>query len=349
MINTIFGGRNPAKEGPVFVAEISANHAQSLDRAIELIHVARDIGADAVKLQTYSASEMTVRSSSPDFIVTDWSPDWDGKSMYELYDAAHTPREWHSTLFKESESAGIVCFSSPFSPTGVDFLQDLGCPAYKIASFENNDVELLEAVGSTGKPVVISTGASDLPEIFRAIEIIRSCDAGEVVLLHCTSAYPAPHDELNLNAMHTLASASGCPVGFSDHSEGIGAAVAAATLGAFMIEKHLTLEDDEITADSHFSLRPDEFQSMIVESKRAVQSLGGTQIVVSQSELGNRKEKRSLFFRSDLPEGTVLDRAHVVSLRPRTGLEPIDLSWVEGRPLKSAVGAGEPVTANLFG
>lgn len=333
----------------IFVAEISANHGQSKDRAMRLVESAKMAGADAIKLQTYTADSMTLNSEDEAFRVRDWTNEWNGQTSFNLYEEGHTPWNWHSEIFEYARHLGLGAFSSPFSAESVGFLEKIDCPIYKIASYENNDLSLISAAAETGKPVIISTGASSLGEIQAAVQTALSFGAKHVSLLQCTSAYPAPHNESNVRAITHMSNLFGLPVGFSDHTLGIGASLSAALNGAFMIEKHLKTEDETVvTLDSHFSANPVEMENMIKISKEALSALGTTVAGPTESEMPSVAEKRSLYIRTSIKKGQVLELGHISSLRPRLGLEPDQLESVIGRTLKQDVEAGTPISWDLF-
>lgn len=338
-----------APDTVIFVAEISANHGQSKERAMRLVEAAKTAGADAIKLQTYTADSMTLNSEDVAFRVSDWTKEWNGQTSFSLYEKGHTPWNWHSEIFEYAKHLGLGAFSSPFSAESVGFLEKIDCPIYKIASYENNDLSLISAAAETGKPVIISTGASSLAEIQAAVQTALSSGAKHVSLLQCTSAYPAPHNESNVRAIPHMSSLFGLPVGFSDHTLGIGASLSAALNGAFMIEKHLKTEDETVvTLDSHFSANRVEMENMIKITKDALSALGSPVAGPTESEMPSVREKRSLYIRTSIKKGQVLGMGHISSLRPRLGLEPNQLESVIGRTLKQDVEAGTPISWDLF-
>jgi N-acetylneuraminate synthase len=326
---------------------MSGNHNGSIERALNIVTEAKRAGADAVKLQTYTAETMTLDVDHPRFRVGGSNP-WSGDHLYELYQKASTPWEWHKDIFDCGRSVGITIFSSPFDATAVELLERLGAPAYKIASFEVVDLELIRLCASTGKPLVISTGMATLPEIADAVGAAQDGGATEIVLLKCTSAYPAPPEEMNLKTIPHLAQAFDVAVGLSDHSMGIGAAVAAIALGATVIEKHFTLARSDGGVDSTFSLEPAELAMLVSETRTARAALGAVTYAPEGLESSFRKYRRSLFFVRDIAAGTVVTSQDVRALRPGDGLPPKFLSSVIGRSLRADVTRGTPVSWEAF-
>ena len=259
---------------PYLIAEMSGNHNQSLERALAIVDAAADAGADAIKLQTYTADTMTLDVHSSEFVIEDKQSLWAGRQLYELYQEAHTPWEWHKPIMERAASRGLHCFSTPFDATAVDFLESLEVPAYKIASFECTDLPLIRKVAKTGKPMIISTGMANAAEIDEAVRAAREAGCEHLVLLKCTSTYPATPENTNIRTIPNLRETFGCEVGLSDHTMGIGAAVASVAMGAAMIEKHFTLRRSDGGVDSAFSLEPEEFRMLRIETERAWQSLG---------------------------------------------------------------------------
>jgi N-acetylneuraminate synthase len=325
------GDRRVGAGSPAYiVAELSGNHNGDLGRAVETIHAAADAGADALKLQTYTADTLTINCNRPDFIVGGTGP-WAGMSLYELYRVAHTPWEWHRQLFEVAESRGLQIFSTPFDVTAVQFLTDLGAPAFKIASFELVDDALLRAIAATGKPVIASTGMSSLEEIAHAVAVLREAGAGELLMLQCTSSYPAPDGAMHLATLERLAEVTECPVGLSDHSLGSTAAVVAVTLGACFIEKHFTMSRADGGVDSHFSLEPAEFRGLVADVRRAEAMRGVATFGPGVSEEGSAVFRRSLYIVEDVRAGAPLTAQNVRSIRPGFGLAPRYLDTVLGR------------------
>ena len=333
---------------PFIIAELSGNHGGSLDFATELVDAAADAGADAVKLQTYTADTMTLDVDADDFRVTDPTSPWADATLYELYDKASTPWEWHLSLFERARSRGLIAFSSPFDATAVDLLEELDVPCYKIASFEIVDLPLIRRVAETGKPLIISTGMATLAEIDQAVRTARECGCTELLLLKCTSTYPAPPEHTNLATIPSMAQAFSCDVGLSDHTLGIGASVAAVALGAVAIEKHLTMRRSDGMVDGSFSLEPEELRSLVVEAYRAWQAVGQVSFGPTDADRVSLKYRRSLYIVNDVEAGQTLDRADVRAIRPGYGLPPGFLEEVIGRRLTRSVTRGTAVSWDLF-
>lgn len=341
-------GRNIGKDQPVYIiAEISANHNQSYDEAVKLIHAAKDAGADAVKLQTYTPDTITIDCKSELFRIGKSSL-WGGRFLYDLYIEAYTPWEWHKGLFEEARRLGIDIFSTAFDPTAVDFLEALSVPVHKIASFEIVDIPLIEKMAATGKPLIISTGMATLGEIEEAVMAARSAGAEEIALLKCTSAYPAPVEEMNLRTIPHLAEAFNVPVGLSDHTLGIEVPVAAACMGACIIEKHFALSRTKAGPDSAFSLEPDEFRSMVQSIRIAQAGLGKVHYGVSPDEAGNRILRKSLFVVADMAAGELFTDKNIKSIRPGYGLHPRHLKDVLGRRATRELTRGTPLREDMI-
>jgi pseudaminic acid synthase len=328
------------------IAELSGNHNRDLGRAIETIHAIAETGADAIKLQTYTADTITMRSTRPEFTVPDGP--WAGRTLHDLYDEAHTPWDWHARLFEEARKSGLHIFSSPFDDTAVELLESLGAPAYKIASFELNDDNLVRRVARTGKPVIASTGMATRAEIAHAVELLREEGASQIVLLKCTSAYPAPDGAMHLSTIPALAASTGCLVGLSDHSLGITAPVVAVSLGACVIEKHVTLDRAAGGVDSHFSLEPAEFAELVLEVRRAEAMMGQPTFGAGLAEEGNVVFRRSLYVVEDVGAGEPFTTRNVRSIRPGFGMAPRFLDVVVGRSARRAVARGTPLTWDLL-
>jgi pseudaminic acid synthase len=337
--NRVVGPSSPA----YLIAELSGNHNGSLDRALATVRAAAASGADAIKLQTYTADTMTIRSSDPMFVVGGEGP-WAGKTLYDLYEEAHTPWEWHLPLFEEARKSGIQIFSTPFDSTAVEFLDSLGVPAYKIASFELTDDGLLAAIARKRKPVIVSTGMANLEEIAHAQLLLYNGGATEVIFLHCTSSYPAPDDSMGLSTIPLLEDVTRCPVGLSDHSLGTTAPVVAVTLGACVIEKHFTLARADGGVDSHFSLEPGEFAAMSKDVRRAEAMRGTPALGVGVAEEGNIVFRRSLFVVRDVKSGDQFTPENVRAIRPGFGLEPRYLPIALKSRARSDIRAGTPLT-----
>ena len=342
------GHREVGPGHPVYVvAELSANHGGSLRRALDLVRVAADAGADAVKLQTYTPDTMTLDLDIDAFVVGGGSV-WDGRRLYDLYAEAQTPWEWHRELAEAATDAHIDWFSTPFDPSAVEFLAGLDSPAYKIASFEIVDLDLVAAAASHGRPLVISTGMATAGEIDDAVRTARDAGAGGVVVLHCSSAYPAPFVDLDLRTIPDMAERWDAPVGFSDHTMGSVAAVAAVALGACFLEKHLTLERSDGGPDAAFSCEPAEFADYVRDVRGAESALGGVRYGPSHDEAASLRLRRSLWFVSDLPAGEIVGPDAVRALRPGDGLAPRHRSEVVGRRTSRAVTTGTPVSWDLL-
>ncbi len=318
---------------PFVVAELSGNHNGSMSRALSLIDAAYEAGADAVKLQTYKPSTMTLDSRGDGFLIEDESSSWRGSTLYELYEKAHTPWEWHDELFAHIRRKGMIAFSSPFDESSVSFLESLNCPIYKIASFEITDLPLIECVSSTGKPMILSTGMASLPEIQEALDVIRSTGNNPVVLLKCTSTYPASPANTNLRTMQDLMRWTSELVGLSDHSMGSAVAVAAAAMGAVVIEKHLTLSRQDGGVDAAFSMEPEEFKILVSDVKVAHDAIGEVRYGGTLDEQKNKAYRRSIYFSRDLPTGHVLSQEDIVIVRPGLGLEPKYRDAILGKKL----------------
>lgn len=342
-------GRKIGTGHPVYiVAEISANHNQKFDQAVELIKAAKEAGVDAVKLQTYTPDTLTIESDGPEFCIGGGTS-WDGKTLYNLYTEAYTPWEWQSKLKEVAVELGLDFFSTAFDPTAVDFLEEIGVPVHKIASFEIVDIPLIEKMARTGKPLIISTGMAALGEIEEAVRAARNAGAPQIALLKCTSAYPSPPEEMNLRTIPHLAESFGVPVGLSDHTLGIAVPVAAVALGACIVEKHFTLSRNMPGPDSAFSLEPREFKAMVEAIRTAEKALGEVHYGVSEREAANRVFRRSLFVVKDMKTGEVFTAENIRSIRPGHGLHPRHLKDVRGRRATRDIPAGTPLTWNMVG
>lgn len=327
---------------PYVIAELSANHNGSLEQALRIIDAAVDAGADAVKIQTYRPDTITLESDAPEFRISDGL--WAGRTLYDLYQWAHTPWEWHEALFAHARRRGITLFSSPFDPTAVDLLDGLGAPAFKIASFEAVDLPLIRYVASKGKPMIISTGMADLEEIGEAVAAAHAGGCRELALLHCVSGYPAPPEDYKLKTLPDMAARFGVPVGLSDHTLDNTTAVASVALGAVIIEKHMTLDRKGGGPDDSFSLEPAEFAALCKGARTAWSALGRVDYGRKSSEIGNVKFRRSLYFVKDMAAGEVITPDAVRSVRPGYGLLPRYLDEVIGSVTSSPVAANTPVS-----
>lgn len=337
----IAGRKIGRDHSPYIVAELSGNHNGDIGRALALVDAAADTGADAIKIQSYTPETITVRSNRPEFTIS--AGPWAGRTLHDLYAEAHTPFAWHERLFWRALERGVPIFSSPFDDTAVDLLSSLGAPAYKVASFEIVDIPLIRRIAREGKPIIIATGMANLGEIGDAVAAARGGGLSEVALLHCTSAYPATVEDANVRTVRHLGEAFGCVSGVSDHTPGIGAAVAAVALGGAIVEKHITLARSDGGPDAAFSLEPDEFGALVRETKAAWASLGRIEYEVLGIEAGNLAFRRSLRAVRPIAAGEILTTAHVRSVRPAGGLEPKALPLVLGQRAKRAVEVGEPI------
>jgi len=326
---------------PYVIAELSANHNGSLENAIRLIDLAKEAGASAVKIQTYRPDTITLNHRSDEFMLNDGL--WKGRSLYELYEWAHTPWEWHQNLFDHAKKSNITLFSSPFDKTAVDLLEKMSAPAYKIASFEIIDIELIKYVAQTKKPMIISTGMASIEEIEEAIAAAKSSGCTELAVLHCVSAYPAPASDYNLRTIFDMRKRFGLVTGLSDHTLGIATSVASIALGASVIEKHFTLSRANGGPDDSFSLEPSEFKSLCESVKVAWSALGEVDYSRKLSEIENIKFRRSVYFVQDLKAGDVISKDHVRSVRPGYGLSPKFLQNIVGNKVTEDVKKNTPV------
>ena len=342
VIGNITIGRN---HKPFVIAEMSGNHNQDINRAMDLVTAAAESGAHALKLQTYTADTMTIDHKGGYFDITDKNSLWHGKNLYELYQEAYTPWEWHKEIFDYANELGMLAFSSPFDDTAVDFLETLDVPAYKIASFESNHFPLLKKVAQTGKPVIISSGASTLNELYEAVAELKKHGCSEIIVLKCTSTYPATPENTNLNTIPVLQDIfSDCIVGLSDHTMGIGASVASVALGARVIEKHFTLRRSDGGVDSAFSLEPSEFKNLVVESERAFHALGDIQLNTQKSEEKSRQFKRSIYVIKDIKAGDKFTNENIKVIRPGDGLSPKYFEQLLGTTSEINFSKGSPLT-----
>lgn len=328
------------------VAEISANHGQRIEDAIRLVQAAKQAGADAVKLQTYTPDTITIDSDAEWFQIKGTA--WDGRNLYRLYEEAYTPWEWHPSLKALATDLGLDFFSTPFDPSAVDFLEQLGVPAFKIASCELVDLPLIKRVARSGLPMILSTGMATLGEIEEALQVARSAGLSQIALLKCTAAYPAPADEMNLRTIPHLAEAFHVPVGLSDHSLGIVTPVAAVALGACIVEKHITLSRDFPGPDSAFSLEPLEFKAMVEAVRLAEQTLGEVRYSPTESEMASRIYRRSLFVVRTMQAGEAFTVDNIRSIRPGHGLPTKHIEEILGRHAARAIEAGTPLSWDLI-
>ncbi|MDJ1491717.1 pseudaminic acid synthase [Cytophagaceae bacterium DM2B3-1] len=335
----IIGKQQP----PFIIAEMSGNHNQSLERALAIVDAAAAAGAHAIKLQTYTADTMTIAGA---YTIEDEGSLWKGRELYDLYQEAHTPWEWHKPIFDRAKEKGMLAFSTPFDETAVDFLESLDVPAYKIASFENTDWPLLKKVAATGKPVIMSTGAVRLSDLAEAVNVLRQAGCRDLVLLKCTSTYPSTPENTNLLTIPHLAQLFNCMAGLSDHTMGIGASVAAVALGARVIEKHFTLRRADGGVDSAFSLEPEELKSLVVETERAFLALGQVQYGIQKAEEKSLFFKRSIYVAKDIKAGEVFTKENIRVIRPGDGLAPKHYEGILGKIAKSNLEKGSPLSWN---
>lgn len=333
---------------PYLIAEMSGNHNQSLDRAMDIVEAAAASGADAIKLQTYTADTMTLNTRAPGFVIEDPSSLWAGRQLYDLYDEAHTPWDWHGPIMERAASLGMHCFSSPFDDTAVDFLESLGAPAYKIASFEITDLPLIRKVAQTGKPMIMSTGMASVAEIDDAVRAAKAEGNDQIVILKCTSTYPATPENTNISTIPNMRETFGVDVGLSDHTMGCGVSVAAVAFGAVLIEKHFTLRRADGGVDSTFSMEPEEFRQLRTETERAWQAIGRITYGGTQAEEKSRAFRRSLYISRDMKAGEVLTRENMRIIRPGYGLSPRFHDELLGKAIKRDVTLGTPVSWDLL-
>lgn len=331
---------------PFVIAELSANHNGDLDQALRIIDAAVASGADAVKIQTYRPDTITLKSDLPEFQITEGQ--WAGRTLYDLYEWAHTPWEWHEALFAHAAKRGITLFSSPFDPTAVDLLESLGAPAFKIASFEAIDLPLIRYVAAKGKPIIISTGMADLEEITEAVEAARDGGCQELALLHCVSGYPAPAADYNLATIVDMAAHFGVPVGLSDHTLDNTTAIASVALGSCIIEKHMTLDRAGGGPDDSFSLEPAEFAALCRDARTAWEAVGSINYGRKSSEIGNVKFRRSLYTTQEIAQGDTITAEKVCSIRPGYGLPPRDYDAVLGRRARVPIAGGTALSWELL-
>jgi pseudaminic acid synthase len=342
------GGRHIGTGEPVYViAEVSGNHHQDYDQAVRIIHAAKEAGADAVKLQTYTPDTITICSDREYFKIGGGTP-WDGRTLYELYDEAFTPWEWQPKLKQVAEDLGLALFSSPFDATAVDFLENMEVPAYKLASFELVDIPLIQKMARTGKPLIMSTGMATVAEIEEAVQAAHLAGGTQIALLKCTSAYPAPPEDMNLRTLLELWRKFEIPVGLSDHTAGIAVAVAAVALGACIVEKHITLSRSQKGPDSAFSLEPQEFKAMVDAVHTAERALGKVHFGPGASEASGRVFRRSLFVVEDVKQGEPFTAGNIRSIRPGYGLHTRHLPQVLGKRARRDIERGTPFDWNLI-
>jgi N-acetylneuraminate synthase len=330
---------------PFIIAEMSGNHNHSLERALSIVDAAADAGAAAIKLQTYTADTITMRGA---FKITDKNSLWHGKDLHDLYKLAYTPWEWHEAIFNRAKEKGMIAFSSPFDVTAVDFLEKLNVAVYKIASFENTDHILLKKVARTGKPVIMSTGVSTIADLHESVQVLRDNGCQQLILLKCTSTYPATPEDTNILTIPHMWQLFDCQVGLSDHTMGIGVSVAAVALGATVIEKHFTLSRADGGVDSAFSLEPDEMKALVVETERAWLSLGKVSYAPTEKEKNSMAFKRSLFVAKHIKKGELITEEHIRSIRPSSGLHTRYYEQILGKKALEDISEGTPLNFSLI-
>jgi len=333
----IIGGNQP----PYLIAELSGNHKGEIQRALTLIEKAAATGVDAIKIQTYRPDTITLEHDSPEFCLTEGL--WQGRTLFDLYQEAHTPWEWHDELFQYAKSCGVTLFSSPFDPTAVDLLESLNCPIYKIASFEITDIGLIKYAASTGKPIIMSTGMATLEEIEEATQAIFDAGGRELAILHCISGYPTPLADCNLTTITDLKNRFNLPIGLSDHSLATTAAVTSVALGASVIEKHFTLLENDDSVDAKFSLSPSQFKQLVTEVKNAWSVLGKADYQLKPSERVNQSFRRSLYVTKDIKAGETFSTSNIKSVRPGFGLHPRYLEKILGSTAICNIKFGTPL------
>ncbi len=336
----LIGGENP----PFIIAEMSGNHNQSLERALDIIDKVAEADADAVKLQTYTPDTLTIKSSKNDFIIKGGL--WDGSSLYDLYSSAYTPWDWHKKLFKQAKKNNLIIFSSPFDYSAIKFLEELECPIYKIASFEATDIPLVSRVAETKKPLIISTGMSNFKEIEETVSVVSHKGCKDLILLHCVSGYPTPHEEANLKTIEDLEKNFGCVVGLSDHTLGITSSISSVSFGASVIEKHVTLSRKDGGPDSSFSLEPKELNDLCIESKIAKKSIGKINYEKKPSEEDNLIFRRSIYAVKKILKGEKFTEENIKSIRPGYGIEPKYFPSLIGKKSLSNLEAGDALKWN---
>jgi pseudaminic acid synthase len=345
----LIGGRRIGPDSPPFIiAEMSGNHNHSLERALAIVKAAADAGAHGLKLQTYTPDTMTLDVQGEGFQIRDQDSLWSGASLYKLYAEAHTPWDWHKPIFDYAASLGMVAFSSPFDHSAVEFLEGLDVPAYKVASFENTDLSLIRRIAQTRRPMIISTGMASIAELDEATRVAREAGCQDLILLKCTSTYPATPENTNISTIPHMRTLFDCQIGLSDHTMGIGVAVASVALGATVIEKHFTLRRADGGVDSSFSLEPEELASLVVETDRAWQSMGSVHYGATRAEKKSLQFRRSLYIVEDLKAGTLLTRANVRAIRPGLGLAPKHLDTLLGCRVTQDVSRGTPLLWDLI-
>jgi N-acetylneuraminate synthase len=342
-------GRSIGVDSPPFIiAEMSGNHNQSLERALEIVEAAAKTGVHALKIQTYTPDTMTLDLDEREFYISDPQSLWAGTSLYKLYGQAYTPWDWHEAIFKRAKELDIIAFSTPFDDTAVDFLESLDVPCYKIASFENTDLPLIRRVAATGKPMIISTGMASIAELDDTVRAARQAGCKDLILLKCTSTYPATADNTNILTIPHMRELFGCEVGLSDHTMGVGVSVASVALGTTVIEKHFTLNRADGGVDSAFSMEPAEMSQLVIETERAWQALGHVSYGATDAEQKSVVFRRSLYVVKDLQAGDMLTRDNVRAIRPGLGLPTKYIQQVMGKVVKYAVPRGTALSWDMF-
>jgi len=333
---------------PFIIAEMSGNHNQSLDRALEIVEAAAKTGAHALKIQTYTADTMTLNLENPEFQISDENSLWNGQNLYQLYQQAYTPWEWHKPIFDRARELGLIPFSTPFDETAVDFLEELDVQLYKISSFENTDIPLIKKVAATGKPMIISTGMATVAELDETVRAAREAGCKELILLKCTSTYPATADNTNISTIPHMRELFDVQVGLSDHTMGMGVSVASIALGATVIEKHFTLSRADGGVDAAFSMEPAEMAALVVDTERAWQAMGKVTYGPTEKEKASLKFRRSIYVTKDIAVGEVFTKDNIKVIRPGYGLAPKYYERVLGNKAKSKLKVGEPLTFEVI-
>lgn len=331
------------EEKPFIIAEMSGNHNQSLERALEIVEAAAKTGAHALKIQTYTADTMTLNVENPEFQISDENSLWNGQNLYQLYEQAYTPWEWHKPIFDRARELGMIPFSTPFDETAVDFLEGLDVQLYKIASFENTDIPLIKKVAATGKPMIISTGMATVAELDETVRAAREAGCKDLILLKCTSTYPATADNTNISTIPHMRELFDVQVGLSDHTMGTGVSVASIALGATVIEKHFTLSRADGGVDAAFSMEPDEMAALVVDTERAWQAMGQVTYGPTEKEKASLKFRRSIYVAKDIEVGEVFTKENIKVIRPGYGLAPKYYERVLGNEAKRLLKVGEPL------
>ncbi len=333
---------------PFIIAEMSGNHNQSLERALEIVEAASKAGVDAIKLQTYTPDTITLNMQDKEFFIKDSENIWKGNSLYNLYSEAYTPWDWHQPIMEKARDLNLICFSSPFDESAVDFLEDLNVPAYKIASFELNHLPLIKKVALTGKPIILSTGMASLVDINEALDTIKNSSESDFALLKCTSTYPASSKNSNVKTIPHMRELFNCEVGLSDHTMGCGASIASIAHGATIIEKHFTLDRNDGGVDSSFSLEPEEMKTLVVESERAWKSLGRISYGPTKDEKNSLKYRRSIYISKDMKAGEKFDESNIKIVRPGKGISPKYFNIILGRCVSKNITKGTALSWRLI-